>query len=190
MSKSKTADPAPKPDHIRALRDLAANFVRAIDRTALEYEGVATADLAERVACLVALHELETTEAELTKTPTKTLRERLSLLRQVGRAEQDCNDYQARSMTNGELKKRIEYRRLFTAAEAEFDNLSDERLAEVSREVASTIATRKREAKAAEKAEARARSLRVVSRAADYAPDAIEEEADVSDIIEEDEAAA
>jgi hypothetical protein len=34
-----------------------------------------------------------------------------------------------------------------------------------------------------------ARSLRVVSRA-DYAPDAIEEEADVSDIIEEDEAAA
>ena len=189
MSKSKTADPAPKPDHIRALRDLAANFVRAIDRTALEYEGVATADLAERVACLVALHELETTEAELTKTPTKTLRERLSLLRQVGRAEQDCDDYQARSMTNGELKKRIEYRRLFTAAEAEFDNLSDERLAEVSREVASTIATRKREAKAAEKAEARARSLRVVSRA-DYAPDAIEEEADVSDIIEEDEAAA
>ncbi len=169
------------------MRDSAANFVRAIDRTALEYEGVATADLAERVACLVALHELETTEAELTKTPTKTLRERLSLLRQVGRAEHDC--YQARFMTNGELKKRIEYLRLFTAAEAEFDNLSDERLAEVSREVASTIATRKREAKAAEKAEARARSLRVVNRA-DYAPDAIEEEADVSDIIEEDEAAA
>jgi hypothetical protein len=187
MSKSKNADPAPKPDHIRALRDLAANFVRAIDRTALEYEGVATADLAERMACLAALHELETTEAELTKTPTKNLRERLSLLRQVGRAEHDC--YQARFMTNGELKKRIEYLRLFTAAEAEFDNLSDERLAEVSREVASTIATRKREAKAAEKAEARARSLRVVSRA-DYAPDAIEEEADVSDIIEEDEAAA
>jgi len=187
MSKSKTADPAPKPDHIRTLRDLAANFVRAIDRTALEYEGVATADLAERVACLVALHELETTEAELTKTPTKTLRERLSLLRQVGRAEHDC--YQARFMTIGELKRRIEYRRLFTAAEAEFDNLSDERLAEVSREVASTIATRKREAKAAEKAEAKARSLRVVGKA-DYAPDAIEEQADVSDIIEEDEAAA
>jgi hypothetical protein len=132
---------------------------------------------------------LETTEAELMKTPTKTLRERLSLLRQVSRAEQDCNDYQARSMTNGELKKRIEYRRLFTAAEAEFDNLSDERLAEVSREVGSIIATRKREAKAAEKAEAKARSLRVVGRA-DYAPDAVEEEADVSDIIEEDEAAA
>ncbi len=188
MSKSKSADPAPKPDHIRALRDLAANFVRAIDRTALEYEGVATADLAERVACLVALHEWETTEAELTKTPTKTLRERLSLLRQVGRAEHDC--YQARFMTNGELKKRIEYLRLFTAAEAEFDNLSDERLAEVSREVASIIATRKREAKVAEKAEARARSLRVVSKA-DYTSDAIEEEeADVSDIIDEDEAAA
>jgi hypothetical protein len=54
--RSKNADPAPKPDHIREF--LAASFVRAIDRTALEYEGVATADLAERVACLVALHEL------------------------------------------------------------------------------------------------------------------------------------
>ena len=48
MTKSK-ADPAPKPDHIRSLRDLAANFVRAIDGTALEYESVATADLTERV---------------------------------------------------------------------------------------------------------------------------------------------
>jgi hypothetical protein len=130
---------------------------------------------------------LETTEAELTKTPTKTLRERLSLLRQVGRTEH--HSYQARFTTNGELKKRIEYLRLFTAAEAEFDNLSDERLAEVSREVANSIATRKREAKAAEKAEARARSVRVAS-GADYTPDAIEEEADASDIIEEDEAAA
>jgi len=55
----KRPDPAPKPDHIRSLRDLAANFVRAIDRTALEFEGTATAELTERVACLVALHDLE-----------------------------------------------------------------------------------------------------------------------------------
>ena len=80
--------PAPKPDHIRTLRDLAAGFVRAIDRTALEFEAVATSELTERVACLVTLHEMEATNAELTKTPTKLLRERLNLLRQVGRAEQ------------------------------------------------------------------------------------------------------
>jgi hypothetical protein len=103
-------DPAPKPDHIRSLRDLAANFVRAIDRTALEFEAVATTELTERVACLVTLHEIETTNAELTKTPTKLLRERLNLLRQVGRAEQEV-DYSTRQSTNGELRKRIEYLR-------------------------------------------------------------------------------
>src|SRR5208282_191878 len=89
MSKSKNADPSPKPDHIRSLRDLAANFVRAIDRTALEFESVSTTDLTDRVGCLVALHELETTEPEKSKVPTEQLRSRLSLIRQVARAEHD-----------------------------------------------------------------------------------------------------
>jgi hypothetical protein len=159
MTKSK-ADPAPKPDHIRSLRDLAANFVRAIDGTALEYESVATADLTERVACLVALHDMEKTEAELSKTPTADLRQRLNLLRQVSRTAQDCNDWSARHMSNGELKKRIEYYRLFIAADADFDALTDERLEEVHRKSGDIIRDRARAAKFRAKADAKAEALR------------------------------
>jgi hypothetical protein len=107
MSKRKEV-PEPKPDHIRSLRDLAANFVRAIDRTALEYEGTATAELTERVACLVKLDQVQTTDPELAKTPTADLRQRVSLLRQVAQASAD-SDWETRQMTNGELKKRIEH---------------------------------------------------------------------------------
>jgi hypothetical protein len=140
------------------MRDLAANFVRAIDRTALDYEGVATAELADRTACLVALHEMEGTEAELAKTPTADLRQRLNLIRQVVRASQDL-DWEVRRFTNGELKKRIEYVRLFTAAETDFGNLSDERLNQIDRNVRNILRDREREAKAEAKAQARVAKL-------------------------------
>jgi hypothetical protein len=176
MTKSK-ADPAPKPDHIRSLRDLAANFVRAIDGTALEYESVATADLTERVACLVALHDMEKTEAELSKTPNADLRQRLNLLRQVSRTAQDCNDWSARHMSNGELKKRIEYYRLFIAADADFDALTDERLEEVHRKSGDIIRDRARAAKFRAKADAKAEALRTRLQVVEEEPDIGEEAA-------------
>ena len=159
-------DPAPKPDHIRSLRDLAANFVRAIDRTALEFEAVATTELTERVACLVTLHEIETTNAELTKTPTKLLRERLNLLRQVGRAEQEV-DYSTRQSTNGELRKRIEYLRQVAAAEAadaDYKTIADEVLTDINNATANELKARRRAEKAKAKAETKAdpRFLRTV----------------------------
>ena len=194
MAKAK-ADPAPKPDHIRSLRDLAANFVRAIDRTALEYEGAATSDLTERVACLVALHELANTEAELAKTPNATLRQRLSLLRQVARANPSA-DWEVRGMTNGELKKRVEYLERLTAAEtaaakADFDNLPDEILAAIHSEAAEIIRERARIAKAQAKAKAQndARVARYQAKQDPAADETEEEDADVSEIIGDEEAA-
>ena len=159
-------DPAPKPDQIRTLRDLAAGFVRAIDRTALEFEAVATSELTERVACLVTLHEMEATSAELTKTPTKLLRDRLNLLRQVGRAEQEV-DYSTRRSTNGELRKRIEYLRQVAAAEAadaDYKTITDEVLTDINNATANELKARRRAKKAKAKAEAKAdpRFLRTV----------------------------
>lgn len=127
-------------DQIKTLRDLAANFVRAIDRTALDYESTPTDELKDRVACLVALHEMEKTEAELLKMPTETLRKRLNLLRQVAKAEQG-NGYSVWSLSNGELKKRIEYLRLFTVVDREYDSLSDETLVSI-RDKAANIRSR------------------------------------------------
>ena len=157
---------APKPDHIRTLRDLAAAFVRAIDRTALEFEAVATSELTERVACLVTLHEMEATDAELTKTPTKLLRERLNLLRQVGRAEQEV-DYSTRPSTNGELRKRIEYLRQVAAAEAadaNYKTIADEVLIDINNATANELRARRRAEKATAKATVKAdpRLLRAV----------------------------
>jgi hypothetical protein len=159
-------DPAPKPDHIRSLRDLAANFARAIDRTALEFEAVATTELTERVACLVTLHDMQATNAELTKAPTKLLRERLNLLRQVGRAEQEV-DYSTRQSTNGELRKRIEYLRQVAAAEAanaDYKTIADEVLTDINNATANELKARRRAEKAKAKAEATAdpRFLRTV----------------------------
>lgn len=153
----KRPDPAPKPDHIRSLRDLAANFVRAIDRTALEFEAVATTELTERVACLVTLQEMEATNAERTKTPTKILRERLNLLRQVGRAEQEV-DYSTRQSTNGELRKRIEYLRQVAAAEvtpADYKTIADEALIDINNATANELKARRRAERGKAKAEAK-----------------------------------
>jgi hypothetical protein len=159
-------DPAQKPDHIRTLRDLAAGFVRAIDRTALEFEAVANTELTERVACLVTLHEMEATNAELTNTPTKLLRERLNLLRQVGRAEQEVN-YSTRGSTNGELRKRIEYLRQVVAAkaaDADYKTITDKVLTDINNATANELKVRRRAEKAKAKAEANAdpRFLRAV----------------------------
>jgi len=140
-------------DQIKTLRDLAANFVRAIDRTALDYESTPTDELKDRVACLVALHEMEKTEAELLKTPTEILRKRLNLLRQVAKAEQG-NRYSVWSLSNGELKKRIEYLRLFTVVDREYDSLSDETLVSIRDEAANILRARNQLAKAQAKAQA------------------------------------
>lgn len=172
-------DPAPKPDHIRTLRDLAAGFVRAIDRTALDFEAVATSELTERVACLVALHELEMTDAELTKTPTATLRQRLNLLRQVERANSDGDiDYETRRMTNGELKKRIEYLRQFVEVKGtdDLEGFTDEALTAINAQSADIIKARKWKAKAEAKAAEARTPFRVVENDE-------EEDADVADII-------
>jgi len=146
MKKTK-ADPAPKPDHIRSLRDLAANFVRAIDATSLEFEAVATVDLTERVACLTALHEMPET-AEWMKMETKQLRSRLTLFRQVRAMESDFAFYRTRDMTNGELKKRVEYLRLLTVANADVSKVSNETLTDLAEEAKGIVKKREREAAA------------------------------------------
>ena len=153
----KSPDPAPKPDHIRSLRDLAANFVRALDRTALEYEASATADLSERVACLVALHDIEQNDAELAKTPTDVLRSRLNLLRQVSAKLGDYElGYEVRHMTNGELKRRVEYLRQFAAVkDAEnLEGFTDEVLEALKMYSTDILRERARIARAKAKAEA------------------------------------
>jgi hypothetical protein len=140
--------PAPKPDHIRVLRDLAANFVRSIDRSALEFEGTPTADLTERVACLVALQELEETAPELTKIATKELRSRLSLLQQVRRVRADHTT--SGYLSNVELKKRIEYLRQFNEVKNADDmsGFSDEALEALNSKSADIIRARRTQAKA------------------------------------------
>jgi hypothetical protein len=139
--------PTPRPDHIRVLRDLAANFVRSIDRSALEFEGTATADLTERVACLVALRELEETAPGLTKMATKELRSRLSLLQQVRRV---AADHIGRYLSNVELKKRIEYLRQFNEVKNADDmsGFSDEALEALNSKSADIIRARRTQAKA------------------------------------------
>ncbi len=157
MRNEPKADPSPKPDHIRALRDLAANFVRAIDRTALEFESVSTSDLSDRVASLVALHELETTEAEKSTLPTEQLRSRVSLIRQVVKGSHDL-PYGIRDMSNGELKKRIAYLQQYTEAiKSEktvlgwLTDLDDELLNDIDAEARAILKARKREARNAAK---------------------------------------
>ncbi len=153
MRKEPKADPSPKPDVIRGLRDLAANFVRAIDRTALEFESGSTSDLTDRVACLVALHDLEQTEAEKSKLPTDTLRSRLNLIRQVARAEHEL-PYSERDYSNGELKKRIEYFRQLAAVVAEPETISelpDEALEAINALTGKAIKARERAARQAER---------------------------------------
>lgn len=154
MSYRPDPTPAPKPDHIRLLRDQAANFVRAIDRTAFEFEGVASAELSERVASLVTLHELE--GSELAKLTTEELRSRASLLRQAQRC-QECADYEVRHMTTKELKKRIEYLRQFEAVKtlADISHLNDEMLVEVMDRVEKEAKARSRARKLAAKEVAR-----------------------------------
>lgn len=178
--------PAPKPDHIRTLRDLAAGFVRAIDRTALEFEAVATSELTERVACLVTLHEMEATNAEVTKTPTKLLRERLNLLRQVGRAEQEV-DYSTRRSTNGELRKRIEYLRQVAAAEAagaDYKTITDEVLTDINNATANELKARRSAEKAKAKAEAKTdpRFLRTVEADPRFRTIEYEEQEDLGEV--------
>ena len=160
------ADPTPKPDHIRSLRDLAANFVRAIDTTSLEFETVATTDLTERVACLTALHEMEGTD--LAKMATKDLRSRVVALQQA-RKHQD-NNWELRSMSNGELKKRIDYLRQFNEVKnldnlEGLDQLADDVLVTVSDTVEKILRVRR---KAKAKAEAEARQARVRALSADH----------------------
>ena len=145
--KKNQADPAPKPDHIRALRDLAANFVRAIDATALEFEAVATADLVERVACLTAINAMPEAEKWMAM-ETKQLRSRLTLFRQVRAMEGDYTFYQTRNMTNGELKKRVEYLRLLTVANADVSKVSNETLTDMAEEAKGIVKKREREAAA------------------------------------------
>jgi hypothetical protein len=156
--------PAPKPDHIRSLRDLAANFVRAIDRTAFEYEGAATADLTERVSCLVALHEFAASEPEQSKTPTADLRSRLNLLRQADNINRNF-DWEIRQMSNAALKKRIEYLRQFADVESadDLEGFTDETLTNINQQSAEILRARRRKAKAVAKATAEA--------AADFRPD-------------------
>ena len=182
-------DPTPKPDHIRSLRDLAANFVRAIDRTALEFEGTATAELTERVACLVALHELD--GSELARMTTKDLRSRVAALQQVRRIMNDYQiEYEVRHMTNGELRKRIEYLRQFNEVKnlddlSDLEKLPDDVLTAVSEQVSSVLRQRKAKAKAEAKAQAKATPARFPALVQE------EDDADVTDIIgdEENEAA-
>ena len=149
-------DPTPKPDHIRSLRDLAANFVRAIDRTALEFEGVATTDLTERVTCLVALHDME--GSDLAKVSTEDLRTRLSLIRQTVKAYEGLH-YGDRDMTNGELKKRIAYLRQFAelqdADKLDLATLPDDVLAAILEQASDVVKDRKAKAKAEARAKAR-----------------------------------
>lgn len=181
---NKRTDPAPKPDHIRSLRDLAANFVRAIDRTALTYEDTATADLSERVASLVALHDFERDYPDLAKVPTGDLRSRINLLRQL-EAKYRNNDfgYDDCNMTNGELRKRIEYLHQFAEIKGSDDitGFTDEALETLKEQ--STYILKEREREAKRKARAEAKATRLIR-------EAEEGEDDITDIIGDETEAA
>jgi hypothetical protein len=182
-------DPALKPDHIRSLRDLAANFVRAIDRTALEFEGAATAELTERVACLVALHEMD--RAELATMTTKDLRSRVVAIQQVRKLHGDYNvGYELRNMTNGELKKRIVYLRQFNEVKDADDisSLNDEAVDALHVQTGEIIRARKAKAKAEAKAKAKVAAFPAAPRYP-VAVENEEEDADVTNFIEETDAA-
>lgn len=183
-------DPAPKPDHIRSLRDLAANFVRAIDRTALTYEDTATADLSERVASLVALHDFEQNYPDLAKTPTGDLRSRVSLLRQLEAKYRQGNlGYDDCNMTNGELRKRIEYLRQFAEVKGSDDitGFTDEALETIKEQSTYLLKerTRKRER---EEREARRKARAEAARDTRFIRED-DEETDVTDLIEDADAA-
>jgi hypothetical protein len=148
-----------KPDPIRKLRDLAANFARAIDRTALDYEDVVTADLTERVACRFALDNFDQANPELVETPSAELRQRLNLLRQVVKANQDA-DWNVTQLSNHALKKRVELLPRVTATEAaikeakeksaeDLASLDDDALELLAKRVAQADKARKRAKKKA-----------------------------------------
>ena len=152
MTKTKTESQT-KPEYLKALRDAAAVFVHAIDRTQFEYGDAATSELKERAECLIALNDLEKTEPEMVKTPTEVLRKRVNLLGQVNKA-QHAADYGIRELSNHALEKRIGL--LTLAARLEFGNFTDEQLDELGAEIANNMRTRNRLAAAQAKAEARA----------------------------------
>jgi hypothetical protein len=124
---------------IRTIRDLAANFVRAIDQTAFDTEATDTDDLASRCAALMGLHKFNSENPELAKLSNEELGERVRLIGQVRRAWNSGGDSRSDFLWSGSIKElRGVLRDLKAEAELQqivkagkFDELEDDQLTEI-----------------------------------------------------------
>jgi hypothetical protein len=116
---------------VRNLRDVCANFVRAIDATALDYEATGDADLFDRAAALLRIHEIEKERPELAIVPTEELSERVRLIRQIEKI--------GIGMSVKDMRARIRLCKILSGAESEYANASQETLEAVAYKVIGKI---------------------------------------------------